>query len=213
MAVLFILSTTNAYAIFDGQAMVGKRYATFTTSGTDTEVGGTEFTAAAHINPIPLPLVSVGFGAAVSMVSWDKDAISDLASVSGLTMSATDATTIDAGLEVMASVSIPFLAEPYARLRYTPYSVLNVNYDATGTVGSVEIDQTINLVETGSTTAISLGLKTSLIPLVSLLFEANFASGSYSVETFEQDSTDISSGMSDTDVSSTSYLIGVEVGI
>lgn len=204
VAVLFTALSSKAFAIVDIQGQIGKRWADVDQDGSKYTLNGIETVVSAHINPIPLPIVSIGFGASLGVTQWDTDDFKsqgDFESVEKLS-------NVDFALEVMASASVHFLIEPYAKLGYvvtTAYVVESTYLDGDGVKQSFVVGQK------GSGLNISLGMKKSLLPLVSLLLEYKMSDFTY-----EFDEVKIAGESQKPDYKtkfkSNSLLVGVEVG-
>ena len=135
--------------------------------------------AAAHINPIPLPFVTLGFGLTAGYETYD-----DLSNIglfttnSGIDYSWTSFNELygySVGAEVMAGVSLPGIpVEPFIKLAYNVSAITakaDVTTDASGlTVSQSDVDFAMG----GTGLYTSIGIAFSPIPLVSILAEYEF---------------------------------------
>jgi hypothetical protein len=200
-----LLSATQAFALIDASLGIGPRRATFTNTGTDTDVKGIDTVLSAHISPIPLPIVNIGFGVAVGSTTWDKEDLAASFGVAGATV--TEARGLDVSLEAMVGLSIPFLATPYAKLGYSVLNTQGISAEIPSSAGT----QKLVLAEKGKGYTLGLGAKFSILPFISAMAEVSMYKGKLSVDSAKLNGTEV--GGSDTDLKSTSFLVGVEVDI
>jgi hypothetical protein len=145
-------------------------------------------------------MVSIGFGGNVTATTWDE---TDFAS------SYTEAASLSLGLEAMVSVSIPFLATPYAKLAYNfadTYAYVD-ELDVAGTT------QKTAGTSKGSGTTFAIGAKFSLLPFISAMLEYSLYNGELTPDEIKVDGTVGTASTTVTTVSSSSFLVGVELDI
>jgi len=202
-ASMIMMSSVSAYAIFDGQLLLGKRYSTYTTEGNSDTGDGTEVTLAAHVDPIPL--VPVAIGAYYTMVDYKLDDDGDafaLDTFSGGHM----------GVELMAWTPALFAnLSLFAKAGYTFYgSYTGEDNDyALGDGSFTDLEAEYNL---KNGTKFGAGIKWSPIFLVSALLEVDFTSEKIELDKLKAAGQTYSSTKVKTDVKSTSVLLGVSAG-
>ncbi len=182
----------SAHAFFDAQALVGKRSYTLKNNGTSSTIGATEVKLAAHLSPIPLVPIAVGAG--LSTLSFEnKGERENYQAMTG-------------GLELLAWIPTPISITPYARLNYILFGALK---------GDVKDSPTSSLTWKISGLHMAIGVRYSLIPLVSLLAEYDLGSS----DTFKADSVTVNGvtvadkSSMDMTGSSNAILIGAEIGL
>ena len=195
--------------MIDASLGFGPRRATFTTDGKDHDVKGIDTVLSAHISPIPLPIVNIGFGVAVGSTAWNKD---DFASTTGMEgTTATVAQGLDVSLQAMVALSIPFLATPYVK---AGYSVLNTQaFDYTSKIVATGLESKVVVAEKGKGYTLALGAKFSILPFISAMAEVSMYNGKLEPDSVKVDGVAYPTGDTKTDLASTSFLVGVEVDI
>ena len=211
---LGLLVSSQAYGIVDLQAFIGSKTSELSGDLGGDEVSANHFKAAAHINPIPLPFVTLGFGLTAGYETYD-----DLSNIglfttnSGIDYSApfNELYGYSIGAEVMAGVSLPGIpVEPFIKLAYNVSAITakaDVTTDASGlTVSQSDVDFAMG----GTGLYTSIGLAFSPIPLVSILAEYEF--GETEMETPEITETVTVPELAG-NIKSNSILVGVQIGI
>ena len=189
---LFLGAQTPAWALFEAHGLVGRRWnetedAAGTKHGLQSDVLGLD----AYFT-LPLPLLTLGFGPGIEYSMYKEG---DIAWES---VDSAKATKISA--KVLAGIALPLTGlDVYGKLGYSLWS----SAEFKGKVLGVDFKQTHKI----EGTSISLGLRYSLVPLVGLLLEANFAQ-----EKFTEVETN-GVGSDDEDSPSTALLLGVNIGI
>jgi len=206
IASFVMLSSVSAYAVFDGQLLIGKRYSSFNTdglTGTDSD-DGSEVTLSAHLDPIPF--VPVAIGAYYTMVDYklsdDGDAF-PLDTFSGGHM----------GVELMAwTPALISNLSLFAKVGYSFYGAYtgeDKDYDA-GEGILVDIDADYKLKD-GS--KYGIGIMWSPIAFVSALLEVNFSAEKIELDQYKAAGQTYSDVDTKTDLKSTSVLLGVSAGL
>ena len=190
-------TATPAWALFDVEGLLGKRWYELSTSPKSTNAA-TELVVAAHLDPIPL--VPVAFGARVAQSTWRAEDYPSLASVSSAQLTT-------AAVDVTAWLPLVPVATPYVRLSVPVYGAYAVKGKLQGAAASA-------YEETGSVSGadLGLGLRFSILPLVKILIEVN-----HGAETYQQESVKVA-GASQTTfgskaLASNAVLLGVTVGL
>lgn len=192
-----LLMSTPSYALFDAQLLIGSR------SGDvdDSEFNSSDFTLAAHVDPIPL--VPVAFGVYLNQTTWDVNAADHGFS---------EGTGLEAGLQVYAWLPIGIAGlKPYAKLGLPIYSAHK--FDGSMELLGESVDY--STVAQTSGTHLSFGASWSPVPLlpVAVLLEVDV--GSQKFETIEATAggSDLDDALTTSDYSSTSFLVGVQAGL
>lgn len=193
-----LLSSANAYAIFDAQLLVGQRSAKIL----DEDANSQEVGVAVHVDPIPLVPLAFGFYAN-SMTFEEKDATS-MDGAKGL----------EAGFQLYGWFPIGVAGlKPYAKVGIPLYSAIKGSQDIDdGAGGTVKVD---SLFET-SGMHINFGLGYSPIPMMAILFEVGLGQQKMKPKEikFGGQKQDLSAlGMEEEDYKSTSYSLGIEIGL
>ena len=166
---------------------------------------------AAHINPLPLPMITLGVGLFFSTETYDVDGKQGMnAEVGGVTvLSAFDELTgYSLGPDIFFGVSIPGIdLMPYARVSYALAAITAKGSVTSGGITEKNVEQA--MVGTGVHT--SIGVSYSPLPLVSILAEYEF--GTDTLEVPELTQGDLTTPKVEGEMASTSFLLGVEVGI
>lgn len=187
----------QAFALIDGQLLVGSKSGTFKLGSEEDSISGQQVKLAVHLDPIPL--IPVGFGAFMITDTFDVD--DDAGSDS--------ATASEFGLEVMAWLPFDLAGfTPYAKLGYTVIG--GFVFENAVDLGS---GQTADLVYTGSGTHLGLGVKWSPLPLVGILLEADMSTMKLSFDKLDGADNSLVASLPDPEIKSTTILLGVEVGI
>lgn len=188
-----LLATTNAYAMFDAQLLVGQRSGEIASESVDSQ----EIGAAAHVAFIPL--VPVAFGLYANSIKF----------TGGETMK--DAKGLEAGLQAYAWFPIGIAGlKPYAKVGLPVYSAITSTFSAEGA-------QSAELVWETSGMHINFGARYSIVPFVGVIFEVGL--GQQKIKPAEVEllgqKVDVGSiaGLEEEDYKSTAYSIGVEVGL
>lgn len=199
LALSMLTLAQPAHAIFDVEALVGKRWYQLNTAPNQTNAAQ-EVAIAAHIDPIPL--VPVAFGARVGVGTLNTGDITTATADSGATF--TGAVDITAWIPL-----IPF---------FTPYGRVSVPVLGTYVVKGKTLGTGVNAVDYASTAKISglevgIGARMSLLPLTELLFEVNRG-----METYKEDQVKVAGIAATADsksysLSSNAFLVGLRVGL
>ena len=209
-------ASSQAYAILDFQGLYGfSKTASFSGGLDGDDASGTQMKFAAHINPLPLPMITLGVGLFFSTETYDVDGKQGMnAEVGGVTvLSAFDELTgYSLGPDIFFGVSIPGIdLMPYARVSYALAAIT-----AKGNVSSVEggdlvTEENVEQAMVGTGVHTSIGVSYSPLPLVSILAEYEF--GTDTLEVPELTQGDLTTPKVEGEMASTSFLLGVEVGI
>lgn len=191
------LAASPSYALFDAQLLLGSR------SGEvdGDEMNSSDFTLAAHIDPIPL--VPVAFGVYMNQSTWDVNADDH---------GFTEGTGLEAGLQVYAWLPIGIAGlKPYAKLGLPVYSAHK--FDGSMEVLGESVDY--STVAKTSGTHMAFGASWKPVPLmpVSVLLEMDIGSQKYETIEATAGDSDLDDALKEVDYSSTSFLIGVEAGL
>lgn len=195
-----------AYAVFDIQATVGKRW--YQWEGLDADgvvathgVQSQEVQVSAHLAPIPF--IPIGFGALVNVGSPNKDDLAYLGNV-------TDAKIFQTAVDVTAWLTVMPVLTPFVRVTYPLYSAVAIKYkrDDEGNIAQLEY------AETGKLTGyhLDLGAKIGVLPFVSLMVEGGMASETYKQDDLKSNGVTID-GDKSRSAPSKSFSVGLEVGI
>ena len=209
-------ASSQAYAILDFQGLYGfSKTASFSGGLDGDDASGTQMKFAAHINPLPLPMITLGVGLFFSTETYDVDGKQGMnAEVGGVTvLSAFDELTgYSLGPDIFFGVSIPGIdLMPYARVSYALAAIT-----AKGNVSSVEggdlvTEENVEQAMVGTGVHTSIGVSYSPLPLISILAEYEF--GTDTLEVPELTQGDLTTPKVEGEMASTSFLLGVEVGI
>lgn len=194
------LIATQSYAIFNADAMVGKRTTKFQASsgGTTTSLSGNEIRVGAYLDPIPL--VPVAFGLSYDMVNYPDDAT---------TMSFTSFAGSEINLEVKAWFPIGDI-KPFIKVGYTVVGAYILESDVAQ--GPVTVKQKSTYKAKG--TPIGLGINYSLAPLIGLLLEYDINNHKLEVDKLTVGGIDTAvTSSSDLKAPGSSIMLGVQVGI
>ena len=196
LAVVILLSSSAALALFDAQVQVGMRSGTWKAGSTSDSISSSSAKVSAHLDPIPL--VPVSFGVAVGTDTWkvskDKQNLKDLSSYH-LTP------------EITAWLPLGDL-KPYARVGY---SILSA-YKGTVAIDVAGTEYSTSAGLTGSGPRAAVGVDWSILPLLSITAEYE-----YSNETLSWKS--VSVGPLSTDdfekptLTSTAIMVGAKLKI
>lgn len=191
------LQATSALAIFDVQVMAGKRW--YQLKGDfDENVASQEVAIAAHIDPIPA--VPVAFGVSAAMGTLNKDDVGD---------GVKEATTLEAGLDLMAWVPMVPVVTPYGRLKYPFMGAIALESENEVSPGVTE-KTAISYEISGPT--IGVGVKWSPLPILDLLVEVQRGMQKYDLDEYKVDGVKQSGDVSG-DLQSDAVLLGLEIGL
>lgn len=205
LCVIVAILSSQAFALFDAQLLVGPRRSNFKVDDTSQTVSGTEIQLSAHLDPIPL--VPVSFGAYYGMVNYKPDA-------DGEVFGGVDTMTGgEFGLEVSAWLKLPvFDLIPYGKLGYTLWGA-NAIVDDAISVGSGRTAKYESLYSSKGP-KMTVGLKWSPLAIVSALVEVNYHQQTWTYEEAKLAGNKIDNDdASDINNKATSILIGVEAGL
>ncbi len=189
---LFLGAQTPAWALFEAHGLVGRRWNETEDAAGEKQGVRSDLLGVDAYFTLPLPILTLGFGPGIEYSMYNEGDLG-LSSVDSAT-----ATKISA--KVLAGIALPLTGlDVYGKLGYSLWS----SAETKGQVLGVDVKQT-NKIEG---TSISLGLRYSLVPLVGLLLEANFAQ-----EKFTENETN-GAKSDDVDSPSTAVLLGINVGI
>ena len=191
LAILLAVSS-SAYAILDVGGMVGVRKNTFSYQETDNDAFGYELMPSAHISPLPLVPFAVGVVALMQNASYKDDKVDKTGSVNGLLI----------GMDVMAWVPIP-LYSPYVRASY----FFSGSHQAE--VSGIEYSGKFK----SSGYHIGVGLSSSLMPFINLLFEVNYGKQTLEPDSIKVAGQDITSLAKDAELTGFAVLGGLEVDL
>ena len=197
-----MLSASSAFALIDAEALVGRRWYTL---GTDpaSKISSQEVAVAAHLDPIPL--IPISFGARVAMGTLNEGQVKNAFGASSIDQ----ATVAEAGLDVMAWIPLVPIITPYVRLNIPVYGVWAVKGKVNTLIaGDVALAQQAKL----SGTQVSIGAKYSVLPLVKVLFEANYGKETWKPSEFTVAGQTIPSGTESYTLNSQAVFLGLEVG-
>lgn len=189
-----LLQGTQAFALIDAQAYVGRKWYQFEVDGSPKRgVGATVVEFAGHIDPIPLIPLAVGLFASSISPSADD-------------LRASSASFMQVGLDVHAWIPLIPILTPYVRVKYPFLGDLKVSGQALG--GGNTAETTYKL--TGA--QVDVGAKFSFLPLVKILVQAG-----RSMDTIEISEYKVNGAKQTTTASgkapANSVLVGVEIGI
>ena len=195
------LYSSAAMALIDAEALVGRRWYKL---GDDngSKINSQEVAVAAHLDPIPL--VPVAVGARIGMGSLDTTQLKGIYSASSIDTGA----VLEAGLDIMAWIPLVPIITPYARLNIPVYGTWAVKgnlVDSTLVTIPFERDAKI------SGTQLSVGAKYSVLPLVKVLFEANYGKETWKASSVKVNNVTIDDSKTYT-LDSQAVFLGVEVG-
>src|SRR5688500_2083486 len=148
----------SALAIFDVQALVGKRWYKWETEDDTHGLASQSLGVAAHLDPIPLVPVSFGVAAFMHDIraeDWPGGGVDE-------------ASVIEAGLDVQAWLPMVPLVTPYVRLNYPLHSVIAAKGKVESPTGDVDVAIAGKLKGFN----LHVGAEFSIIPLVSVIVEA-----------------------------------------
>lgn len=195
-----ILYATSSYALFDVQAMIGKRSVTAKESGggSSTSLSGDELKVAAHLSIIPF--VPIGLGLALSAVDFKDDSNK---------FQFDDLKGTEASLEVTAWLPFEIAGvTPYARFGYVLYGAYKRERKVADLGVETKYENTYK--PEGFNTA--FGINWSPLPLIGILLEVDLRQEKLAADKYEVDGVKLSDGV-DVDFNSTGFLIGIEVGL
>jgi hypothetical protein len=196
------LSASSAFALIDAEALVGRRWYTL---GTDpaSKISSQEVAVAAHLDPIPL--IPISFGARVGMGTLNEGQVKSAFGASSIET----ATVAEAGLDVMAWIPLVPIITPYVRLNIPVYGVWAVK----GKVNTLLVSD-VPLVREAklSGTQLSIGAKYSVLPLVKVLFEANYGKETWKPSEYTIAGQTITSDTKSYTLNSQAVFLGLEVG-
>jgi len=185
-----------AWALFNVQAMTGKREAKFSSSGLASDtLSGDELRIAAHLDPIPL--VPVGFGLGISQTTFD-----DTSTKLGVTK--IDGMDIDLEVEAWLPLEIAGLV-PYAKLGYTVAGAYKFEQSAAGFSPKA--------VYKPSGVTLHVGIKYEFLLRLGVMAEFETGTRTLEFDKFEDAGGLTASNVKDVDQNSTSFLIGLQAGI
>lgn len=195
-----LLLASQSYAIFDAQAMIGKRSAKIEPNSgtTSSNLSGNDIRVSAHVDPIPL--VPVAFGLSYNMVSYpDDDANFTFTSFTGN----------EINLEVMAW--FPFGDfKPFARVGYTLMGAYIQESDLAQ--GPLTVKQKTTYKPKG--TPIGIGINYSLAPLIGILLEYDLLNTKLEADKLTVGGTDSTiTSSNDVKAGGSSIMLGVQVGL
>ncbi len=196
------LQSTAALAFVDAQGLVGRRWYKI---GTDpaTKVSSQEIAVAAHLDPIPL--IPVAIGARIGAGTLDTTQLKGIYSASSIDSGA----VLEAGLDLMAWVPLVPIITPYVRLNIPVYGTWLVKGKLLDTaLLSVPFQREAKI----SGTQLSVGAKYSVLPLVKVLFEANYGKESWKPTSVKVNNVTVDSDSKTYTLDSQAVFLGVEVG-
>jgi hypothetical protein len=204
LLMVFVLNSSSAFALFDGQLLIGQRRTAFSGNANSETINSSEVQLAAHVDPIPL--IPVSFGAYYLMHDYSVSKDGDVFSLSELKGS-------QIGLEVSAWLNIPtFDLNPYAKIGYTLLGNYKGNYD--NQVISADLTANVEQDFLVKGTKLAAGLKWSPIAIVSGLFEVNYATEVWSLDELRYNGSKINTDdVDDIDAKAWTILVGVEAGL
>jgi hypothetical protein len=204
LAAATAFASTQAFAIFDAQVLVGKRTGETENTSTKekTDWDGTDVQAAFHIDPIPL--VPVAFGLYASQQTYDFDK-GDFKKVTGL----------EAGVQVYAWFPLGIAGlKPYAKLGYPLFSALKADTDFVETTTNTTYEISSVLKVSGPHIGIGLSYGIPVLP-IALLLEVDMGR-----QTMKPDEVKIEPALAsftaskdEFDYNSTAILFGVQAGL
>jgi hypothetical protein len=197
------LQSTAALAFFDAEGLVGRRWYNIGTD-TPTKVSSQEIAVAAHIDPIPL--VPIAIGARIAAGTLDTTQLKGIYSASSIDTGA----VMEAGLDVMAWIPLVPIITPYVRLNIPVYGTWLVKGKLIDTaLLSVPFERDAKI----SGTQISVGAKYSVLPLVKVLFEANYGKESWKSNAVKVNNVTLENDSKTYTLDSQAIFVGVEVGL
>lgn len=216
-AVGAVFTSSQAFAFLDVQALVGQKTAEFSGAFYDqNEATSNQLKVAAHINPLPLPMVTFGVGLFFSTENYDVDVTKHGVSTteSGVQISVPfkELTGYSVGPDFFLGFSIPGIdLMPYARMSYA-IAAITAKGDATtndGTNEFTEADSDFAMVGKGIHT--SIGVAYSPLPLISIMAEYEFGEDTMEIPELKEGSVVIPA--LEGTMKTSSLLLGVEIGI
>lgn len=199
-SVLFCSGTS--LALFDVEAMVGKRWYQFENTDGDTKnVASQEINVSAHLDPIPL--IPVGFGLGIISGNLNKGDFGP---------DVTEASVLEVDLEVKAWIPMVPVVTPYVKVKIPLSAKLAIkgkgDYDST-----IPGDETYAAVYKLTGLHVNAGVQIPIIPLIKVTVEVGKGMQSWEVEEVK-----IASTKSDTTslkkekVNSDNVMVGILVG-
>ena len=195
MTVVFaaLLLSSEAFAFFDAQLLVGQRNGKVN----DEEAGSQEIGAAFHVDPIiGLP---VAFGVYANSMTFEDSDTSATDGMKGL----------EAGAQVYAWFPIGIAGvKPYAKVGVPLYSAIKGSTDVGGT--------SMDLLWETSGMHLNFGAGYSPIPGVSFLLEFGLGQQKINPKTVKVAGSEVdasSLGLKEEDYKTTGVLVGIEVGL
>lgn len=181
----------TAFALVDGQAMIGYRRGSLRGENSSEKWNSSEISLSAHLDP--LPLIPVAFGAALLSNTFSDEG--DVKDWSGLSIAP----------EILAWIPLGDL-KPYGRLGYTVWSQYRGKFKSQTTP-----DIAVNM--TASGIRVGVGVKYSILPLIAILGEFNYASEAMKVKSAEIGQLDVSQSLGNFSAVTNALLVGIEVGL
>lgn len=208
-------SSTSSYALFAIQGLYGQKTAKFSGALDGDDAEGTQMKFAAHIDPLPLPMITLGFGLSFSLIDYDvngQQGISETVSSTTYAVPFTELTGYAAGPEIFFGVSIPTVdLMPYLRLTYA-ISAITGKGDVSVTDGvTIDTETSVDFAMVGAGLNYGIGVAYSPLPLLAILLEYEIAEDDMVTPSVDQG--DISVPELEGKISGSSILFGVQFGI
>lgn len=187
----------SAFALFDVQVLAGKRWYEIGSGDDKANISAQEFDVAAHLSPIPL--VPVSFGVSANVINLHKE-----------DFQATKATGFQAGLDFQGWLPFVPVITPYARLSIPLVGTWAIESNDTLTNGDKQKSVTTAKV---SGYRLAVGGKYELLPVLSLLFEAGRGMEKFQITELKVDGDKQSDKGSSENLSSNTFMLGIEMGL
>ena len=200
IALSLLLGSSYGYSIFDLELFGGQRSATLEPDGGSSgTVTGTEYKAAAHLDPIPL--VPVAFGLAMTSLSFSS-------SKPNLAFDKFEGSELS--FEVMAWIpKMAISLEPYFKAGYT----FAGSYDLKSTQTLLTIPVSKKVTYKPSGLDLAAGINFSPLPLIKLMLEVDKRIETLKIDKVEVAGISAAANGSDIKNDSLSFLLGVGVGL
>lgn len=193
------IMSTQASALIDAQAGLGRRNAKWNQDSTSSSVPSDVLKVSAHLDPIPL--VPVSFGLALYSETWK---------VSESGQGLTSLKSYSVVPEVTAWLPLGDL-KPYARVGY---SILSA-YTGKAVVATAAGTTTGDIYLAGAGIHAGAGLEWSIpvVPLLSIFGELEYASETVKLAKDKVADVDISGSFKSVTLTSTAVIVGAKLGI
>ena len=215
VSALGLLISSQAYAIFGVQGFVGSKTTQMIGDLGGENASANHFKVSAHINPVPLPFITVGLGLTAGYENYELSDQGLFATEKGINVDAsfTELQGFTVGPELYVGVSIPGIPlEPFAKLAYN-VSAITAKADVVttdvGTGITAPEQKAIDFAMGGVGLYTSIGVAFSPLPLVAILAEYEF--GESSMTSPEVDTVAVPS--LEGTVRSDSILLGAQISI